>query len=252
MPRERLLRAVLLLALPCALLGASQVPFGGLLDPVANLALPPFVDRVPELGDRWTYNAPAPSWSELTEVEVTALEPWGEGWRYRVETRSIAMGVAESEWFILPDGQVLQGDQWTDGVLSFDVAEPSVVVERTLRPGRRGKLRRDGVWEWAGTTLGLPIRHRGRIRASDVEASELWPSPALEVDVAWRSSSYCRVPWGLGLWTLAEASRREELKGWYDPQLGLVAWVRATVKGCATEPHERVLVSADVGGIVVP
>jgi hypothetical protein len=250
MLRRRPLLAAVLLALLTALAGASQVPFGNFLDPVPNLALPPFLDRAPQLGDRWTYNAPAPSWIEQSEVEITALEPWGDGWRYLVETRSIAIGVAESEWFFLADGRVLQGDEWTDGALSFDVSEPSVVVGRSPLRARREKLRRSGVM--LPLTLGLPIEHRGRTRTRAVEGSPPWPSAVWELEARWRAASYCRIEAFPGLPTLEATTRREALVAWYDDGLGLVAWQRSTSKGCAMSPHARVLHAATVGGVTVP
>ena len=48
------------------------------------------------------------------------------------------------------------------------------------------------------------------------------------------------------------AVRREQLTAWYDDALGLVAWQRSTSKGCGPGLVERVLLSAEVGGVAFP
>jgi hypothetical protein len=251
----RTLALVLLLVSSPALAQVASFTFS---DPVPKLQLPPFVDRVPELGDRWVYSTPVPSWQNLETVEVIALEPWGEGWRYLVETSSIARSEV-SEWFFRPDGTVLHGDEWRGGALAFDAPRPSVVIRDGAK--RRQAVRRSGMWDpHAGSTLTwkwdtgseLRVRHLARLRVTrDPDAGGgPWPAPALRFDLAVRSRSYCKVSSSAWYSELVRAVRRERLVAWYDDELGLVGAERSMSDGCAHAAVERVLLSAEVGGVV--
>jgi len=236
---------------------AAQVSFT-VLDPVPAPAPPPFVGRVPELGDRWVYSTPVPSWEQLETVEVIGLERWGDGWRALVETRSIPR-TDLTEWFFRPSGAVLHGDEWRDGVLAFDVAKPRLLVPAGSK--RKQGIRRSGVWDpragspttWKpGTGSELPVRHRGRLRLGPVlPGAGPWPGAALQLELNVRSRSYCKLTESPFYSELVQARRRDQLLAWYDDTLGLVGWQREAT-GCGHGTVERVLLSAEVGGVAFP
>jgi len=244
------LRGALAMGVLVLLAGAQSLAFPQLGDRVPSLALPPYLDRVPLLGDRWEYNAIPPSWSERVEVEVTDVEPLGEGARYLVTTRSLPGGQQTTEWFFLPDGQILHGDEWTDGVLTFDAGEPSVVVARRPTNRFRQKLRRSGTWH---SELGpeLLVEHRGRLRLTAIVASQQFRSFVSIYELATRSESFCNVSSPLSS-AYVSTDRREQIAASYSTKLGLVGWERREIRGCRFAPATRVLQSAQAGGITYP
>jgi hypothetical protein len=110
--------------------------------------LPPFLDRVPEVGDRWVY-AGDRGWTWPGEpidpvgtlvVEIVEVDRGLDPARYVVEDRfeSAMAGSAPGpsravEWFLGSDRSIFRGDEWLDGELRIDLRKPLLVLAELPR-----------------------------------------------------------------------------------------------------------------------
>jgi hypothetical protein len=203
-------RAVVL-ALAAAVLGAA---------PASSHPgyLPPFLDRAPEVGDRWLYASEAITASWGVEVVEVSAEPGG--WRYVIEEHfDPGLGVPEArvEWQLRNDGSIWRGQTLWRGEL-YGPRKPLLVVA-ALPTSALERVRFGHVGWRGGKRRGwIGLQPRGSV----------YGSPPL-----------------LPLWFRLGDRGRPTLTVTYDPDLGRVHW---------TDRHgvDWELVSAVVGGVAYP
>jgi hypothetical protein len=123
--------------------------------------LPPFLDRAPEVGDRWLYFGEAlkASW----RIEVLEVSEEDGGWRVLVEDQidpGFVVPVQRVEWMLRADGSIWREKSWWQGEPSGTRKPLLVVAElptshaplRFGHVGWRGNGKRRG---WMGTAFGL-------------------------------------------------------------------------------------------------
>lgn len=203
----------------------AALPSAGRADP---FYLPPFLDRAPEVGDRWGY-APevfgTPFGGGIV-IEVVEKSFVGDGWHFVVaDTWEFPFPVVElppvvwTEWFFRSDGSIWRGDIWVDGELSLDLTAPLLVIRELPRVGKRRPF---GHLGWP-----KPVERRGWIRLASVDLVGPAQSPRSSYEVRLGDRTHHTVV------------------AVYDPALGRVAWTDRF-------GFDRTLVSATLGGVPYP
>lgn len=174
--------------------------------------LPPFLDRVPEVGDRWLYQSE--EIEAFWRVEVIEVSEEPDGWRCVVESQVDPAPALRVEWLLRDDGSIGRGDDWWRGE-HFERKKPLLVIaapppsHEPVRFGHvawRGNGKRRG---WMGIAFGLLQPH---------------------------------LPLQRPFWLRLGEKDRPTLYVVYDPDLGRVRWIDRRA-------WDWQLVSAVVGGV---
>jgi hypothetical protein len=211
------------------LLGANAPAFA---DPAY---LPPFLDRVPSVGDRWIY-APQPTGpfpvAGIHAVQVVEAAASPDGWRYVVEAQyqfppwlPVAVEAVRTEWFLRADGSLWRGGAWINGVLWADPRKPLAVIRELPGPQERTRFgylgrRPSGPILSGPVGTSIPaklVRKRGWIYGMEPQTG----SPAT---ASYTVELAALPPGSVGVRFEDDDLRRPTLQVRYDDVLGRIGW----------------------------